>query len=53
MYGDGDVGSYSFDGTDDEDDDGNDDVDHDVKDDLIVDSRRCIEQHKHHVQYHR
>ena len=45
MYGDGDCGSYSFDGTDDEDDDDSDDVEHDVKDDLIVDSRGRLEQH--------
>ena len=41
---DGDGGSYSFDGTDDEDDDDTDDVEHDVKDDPIVDSRRRLEQ---------
>ena len=39
MYGDGDGGSRSFDGTDDEDEDDNDDVQHEVKDDLIVDTR--------------
>ena len=44
MNGDGDGGSYSFDGTDDEDDD-DDDVEHDVKDDLIVDSHRRVEKH--------
>ena len=39
MYGDGDGGSCSVDGTtDDEDDDDNDDVQHDVKDDPIVHS---------------
>ena len=42
MYGDGDGGSYSFGGTDDEVDDDNDDVEHDVKNDLIVDSRRRL-----------
>ena len=45
LYGDGDSGSYSFVGTDDEDDDDNDDVEHDVKHDMIVDSRRRLEQH--------
>ena len=45
MYSDGDDGSCSFDGTDDEDGDGNDDVEHDAKDDLIVDSRRRHEQY--------
>ena len=45
MYGDGDGGSYSFDGTDDEEDDDNDDVEHDVKDDRIGDPRRRLEQH--------
>ena len=38
MYGDGDGGSCSLDGTDDEDDDDNDDVQHDVKNDPIFDS---------------
>ena len=38
MYGDGEGGSCSFDGTDDEDDEDNDDVQHDVKHDPIVDS---------------
>ena len=50
--GDGDAGSFSFDGTDDEDDDDNDDVEHDVKDDPIVDSRRRLEHHNIQ-QYHR
>ena len=45
VYGDGDGGSCSFDGTDDEDDHDNDEVQHDVKDDPIVDSRSRLEQH--------
>ena len=47
LYGDGDGGSYPFDGTGDEDDDDDDDDDDDehVKDDLNVDSRRRLEQH--------
>ena len=53
VYGDGDGGSCSFDGTDDEDDHDNDEVQHDVKDDPIVDSRRCLEQHNIMRQYHR
>ena len=43
------VGSYTLDGTDDEDDDDNDDVEHDVKDDPIVDWRPA----QHHERCHR
>ena len=45
MYCDGDGGSYSIAGTDNEVEDGNDDVEHGVTDDLIVDSRRRLEQY--------
>ena len=43
MYGDGDGGSYAFDGTNDQDDADNDDVEHGVKNDPIVDSHRRLE----------